>query len=204
MQRVYTDEDFAMAERQKKNILTVFWIVLAVYAAVCAVSLAYFISLPYKDEMQTLPKAVVFVCTAVLIVFLFLYVGIKYRRASKYYKMIYFLSEGMKNVEENIFVGFEYNDLQKDGVDAVSCVFKTWNAKKKEWMRREAYWDAEKSFPPFDRGDRVKYIVQSNFIVAYEVIEHVSEPFEEIDAAAIPVTLPLAHEEYPVASGKDE
>ncbi|MGN1062089.1 MAG: hypothetical protein ACI4RO_03085, partial [Candidatus Scatosoma sp.] len=87
------------------------------------------------------------------------------------YKMMYYLSEGLKNVEENYFVGFELNDLQKDSVDAISCVFKTWSYKKKEWMRREAYWDVEKSLPPFEEGDMVRYVVQSNFILAYDVTE---------------------------------
>ena len=97
--------------------------------------------------------------------------GIKYHRVKKYYKMMYYLSEGLKNVEENYFVGFELNDLQKDCVDAISCVFKTWSYKKKEWMRREAYWDVEKRLPPFTEGDLVRYVVQSNFILAYDVIE---------------------------------
>ncbi|MGN1051968.1 MAG: hypothetical protein ACI4SH_01100, partial [Candidatus Scatosoma sp.] len=145
--------------------------VLTVYLALAVSSLVYYISLPYKDEMQKWPKTVMFIATALLVVFLFLYMGIKYHRVKKYYKMMYYLSEGLKNVEENYFVGFELNDLQKDSVDAISCVFKTWSYKKKEWMRREAYWDVEKSLPPFEEGDMVRYVVQSNFILAYDVTE---------------------------------
>ena len=59
--------------------------------------------------------------------------------------MIYYLSEGLKNAEENYFVGFERKELQKDYVDVISCVFKTWNRKKSEWMEREAYLDSENS-----------------------------------------------------------
>lgn len=171
MQRVYNDEDFNAVLDQKKRIALLFWIVLAVYIALSIVSLVYYTSLPYEDDMQTLPKAVMFISTAFFVIFIFFYMGIKYHRANKYYKMMYYLSEGMKNVEENYFVGFELNDLQKDNVDAISCVFKTWSYKKKEWMRREAYWDVEKHLPPFEEGDLVKYIVQSNFVVAYEVVQ---------------------------------
>lgn len=127
-----------------------------------------------------------FISTALFIVFLFLYMGIKYHRVNKYCKMMYYLSEGMKNVEENYFVGFELNDLQKDNVDAISCVFKTWSKKKKEWHApQEAYWAAEKSLPPFEAGDYVRYVVQSNFVVAYEVLKR-SE--EASDGAENPAT----------------
>ena len=194
MQRVYTDEDFNDAADQRKSVARVFWIVLAVYIALAAASLIYYTSLPYKDKMQSLPKAVMFISTAFFVVFLFLYMGIKYHRINKYYKMVYYLSEGLKNVEENYFVGFELNDLQKDSVDAISCVFRTWSYKKKEWMRREAYWDVEKRLPPFEKGDLVKYVVQSNFIVAYEIVEKGEAQSEENEA----VTLPAVGEEKPV------
>ncbi len=194
MQRVYTDEDFNAAADQRKRVARVFWIVLAVYIALAAASLIYYTSLPYKDKMQSLPKTVMFISTALFVVFLFLYMGIKYHRINKYYKMVYYLSEGLKNVEENYFVGFELNDLQKDSVDAISCVFRTWSYKKKEWMRREAYWDVEKRLPPFEKGDLVKYVVQSNFIVAYEIEEKAEKQENENEA----VTLPAVGEEKPV------
>ena len=182
MERVFDDEDFNAILDQRKKVKLVFYIVLGAYIALAIASLAYYTSLPYKDKMQALPKAVMFISTALFIVFLFLYMGIKYHRVNKYCKMMYYLSEGMKNVEENYFVGFELNDLQKDNVDAISCVFKTWSKKKKEWMRREAYWAAEKSLPPFEAGD---YVVQSNFVVAYEVLKR-SE--EASDGAENPAT----------------
>lgn len=194
MQRVYTDEDFNDAVDQRKRVAQVFWIVLAVYIALAAASLIYYTSLPYKDKMQSLPKTVMFISTALFVVFLFLYMGIKYHRINKYYKMVYYLSEGLKNVEENYFVGFELNDLQKDSVDAISCVFRTWSYKKKEWMRREAYWDVEKRLPPFEKGVLVKYVVQSNFIVAYEIEEKAEKQENENEA----VTLPAVGEEKPV------
>lgn len=131
MERVFDDEDFNAILDQRKKVKLVFYIVLGAYIALAIASLAYYTSLPYKDKMQALPKAVMFISTALFIVFLFLYMGIKYHRVNKYCKMMYYLSEGMKNVEENYFVGFELNDLQKDNVDAISCVFKPGAKRKK-------------------------------------------------------------------------
>lgn len=171
MKRVYSDDDFNAIVDQKNRVLRVFWGVSIAYAIVCIASLVYHISLPYAHSMQWLPKTTVYVASGLFVVFCSLYLGIKYHRVKRYYKMMYYLSAGLKNVEENYFECFEFNALQKDGVDAVSCVFKTWNAKKSEWMKREAYWDMEKHLPPFKRDDKVRYVVQSNFIVAYEVTE---------------------------------
>ncbi len=191
MERVFDDEDFNAIVDQRKKVKLVFYIVLGAYIALAIASLAYYTSLPYKDKMQALPKAVMFISTALFIVFLFLYMGIKYHRVNKYCKMMYYLSEGMKNVEENYFVGFELNDLQKDNVDAISCVFKTWSKKKKEWMRREAYWAAEKSLPPFEAGDYVRYVVQSNFVVAYEVLKRSEEASDGAENTAADAAEPV-------------
>ncbi|MBR2341797.1 MAG: hypothetical protein IKA72_05265, partial [Clostridia bacterium] len=66
-------------------------------------------------------------------------------------------------------------------VDAVSCIFMTWNRKKSEWMRREVYFDAEKQLPDFSRGDLVRYVTQSNFIVQYEILAKSVLEIEEIN-----------------------
>ena len=59
--------------------------------------------------------------------------------------------------------------------------YETWSKKKNEWLDREAYWDNEKSLPPFESGDYVKYIVQSNFILQYDILEKHALEFEVIE-----------------------
>ena len=76
MERVFDDEDFNAILDQRKKVKLVFYIVLGAYIALAIASLAYYTSLPYKDKMQALPKAVMFISTALFIVFLFLYMGI--------------------------------------------------------------------------------------------------------------------------------
>ena len=171
MTTIYNDGDFNKVIAQKKRIFGVFMGVTAFYAVFCVAWLIYYISLPYADPMQTLPKVCVYAASALYVIFLFPFMGIKYHRVRKYYKVMYYLSEGLKNTEENYFVCFEEKDLQKDYVDAIACIFKTWNRKKSEWMEREAYLDKEKPLPDFGRGDLVKYVVQSNFLVQYEIFE---------------------------------
>lgn len=181
MTTIYNDGDFNKVIAQKRKIFGVFAGVTIGYAVFCLAWLIYYISLPYADPMQSLPKTCVYIASVCYVVFLFPFMGIKYHRVRKYYKMMYYLSEGLKNAEENYFVGFEEKDLQKDYVDAVSCVFKTWSRKKSEWMEREAYLDKEKSLPDFGRGDLVKYVVQSNFLIQYEIVERGALADEEED-----------------------
>lgn len=181
MTTIYNDGDFNKVIAQKRKIFGVFAGVTIGYAVFCLAWLIYYISLPYADPMQSLPKTCVYISSVCYVVFLFPFMGIKYHRVRKYYKMMYYLSEGLKNAEENYFVGFEEKDLQKDYVDAVSCVFKTWSRKKSEWMEREAYLDKEKPLPDFGRGDLVKYVVQSNFLIQYEIVERGALADEEED-----------------------
>ena len=181
MVSVYSDADYLSAYKQKKRIFYVFWAVTAVYAAFCISWWIYHMSLPYNDSMQTLPKAMVYVASGLYVIFAFPYLAIKGSRIRRYFKMLTYLSVGIKQEEKNYFYSFEKKTLQKDNIDVWGCVFETWSKKKSEWMDREAYWDNEKPLPPFESGDYVRYIVQSNFILQYDILEKHALEFEEID-----------------------
>lgn len=106
--------------------------------------------------------------------------AIKFSRINRYYKLLRGFSDGLKNEEKNYFYCFEEKSLQKDNVDVIGCVFETWSKKKSEWMEREAYFDVEKQLPALESGDYVRYIVQSNFILQYEILEHKALEFAEV------------------------
>lgn len=181
MTSVYNDAAYLAVYKQKNKIYGLFWAVTAVYAAFCIAWLIYYISLPYKDPMQTLPKACVYVASALYVVFAFPYLAIKGSRVSRYFKMMSGLSEGLKSEEKNYFYAFEKKTLQKDNVDVWGCIFETWSKKKQEWMDREVYWDGEKPLPELESGDFVQYVSQSNFIVQYRILEKHALEFEEVD-----------------------
>ncbi len=180
IQTVYEDKDFLAVISQRKKILGVFFAVTAVYVAFCVGWMIYYVGLPYADPMQALPKWMVWIATALYVVFLFPFMGIKYHRVNRYYKLLYTISEGIKNEETCYFAFFAEKDLQKEYVDVVSCVFKTWNKKKQEWMEREVYFDVEKDWPDLEQGDFVHYVVQSNFLVRYEVLQRQALTAEEL------------------------
>lgn len=181
MVSVYTDADYLAVYKQKRKIFGLFLGITAAYLAICIAFLVYFMSLPYADPGQTLPKACVYVLSALYMIFAFPYLAIKYSRCKRYYKMLTYVSIGLKNEEKNHFYCFEERTLQKDNIDVVSCVFETWNKKKQEWMDRETYCDCEKPLPPFESGDFVQYIVQSNFVIQYNILQKKALEFEEVD-----------------------
>ncbi len=176
---VYTDADYLSAHKQKQRIFYVFIGATLIYLAFCIAWLIYHISLPYADPMQTLPRVLVYVVSAVYIALIFPFMAIKYSRVRRYCKMLSYVNEGLKMEEQNYFYSFREKSLQKDNIDVVGCVFETWSKKKQEWLEREAYFDPEKPLPEFESGDLVKYITQSNFIVQYEIVERHALEFEE-------------------------
>ena len=131
--------------------------------------------------MQKWVKIAVFSVTIVYVGFACIYLSIKGSRVSRYYKLLTTISEGLKSEERNYFYEFREKLLQKNNVDVSGCIFEAWNKKKTEWMDREAYWDSEKPLPPFHNGDFVYYVVQSNVIVQYEILEKQALEFELVD-----------------------
>ncbi len=181
MVSVYSDADYLAAYKQKKRLFAIFMGVTLVYVAFCIAWLLYYIPLPYASPKQELPKWCAYIASALYAVFLFPFMGIKYSRVCKYVKTLSYFSTGLKQEERNYFYCFDEKALQKDNIDVLSCVFETWNKKKCEWMEREAYFDPEMPLPPFESGDYVRYIVQSNFVLEYDILQKKALEFEETD-----------------------
>ncbi len=178
---VYTDADYFSAYQQKQRIFYGFLLITLIYLAFAASMVIYQTTLPYADKGQALPRTLTYVASAIYVAFAFPYLGIKYSRSRRYYRMLGHVCESIKMEEMNYFYCFRGKSKQKDNIDVVSCVFETWSKKKQEWLEREAYFDAEKPLPKMESGDLVEYITQSNFIVQYNIIEKQALEFEEED-----------------------
>ena len=178
MVSVYNDADYLSAYKQKRRLFWAFMSVTAVYLAFCVAWWLYFISLPYVAS-KFWPKACVFTATVLYATFAFIFFAIKYSRVRRYCKMLGYVCEGLKMEETNYFYRFREKELQKDNIDVSACVFETYSRKKQEWMEREVYHDEEKQLPPFEEGDLVRYISQSNILVQYEILQKRALEFEE-------------------------
>ena len=168
---IFNDSDLLSAYSQKRKLFWFYMLVLAVFAALCITCLVVFMNMPYKAPAQAIPKWIVYVASVLFVIFSFPYLGIKYLRIRKYYKLIAYLSVGLKQVNESKFLRYEDYET-KDGVDLYILIFSEWNAKKSEYMDRKIMFDKEKPLPEFQGGDIVRYLSQGNLMVAYEVIGH--------------------------------
>lgn len=171
---IFNDDDLIQAFRQKRRIFWFYMLILAVFVLICLACLIYYINLPYKDKLQAVPKWIVYVASFAFVIFSFPYLGIKHLRIRKYYKLISYLSVGLKQVNESIFLRYEDYE-NKDGVDLYVLIFSEWNVKKSEYMDRKIFCDKEKPLPEFSEGDVVRYLSQGNLMVAYEIIGHDEE-----------------------------
>lgn len=126
---------------------------------------------PYEDPMQPVPIWIVCVASCVFVIFSYIFLGIKFQRARKYYKIVSYLSVGMKQVNNSTFLRYEEPEL-KDSVDYYVLIMSEWSKKKSEYMDRKIYCDKEKPRPEFASGDAVCYLTQGNVMVEYEVVGH--------------------------------
>lgn len=178
MRSVYNDADYLAAYKQKQRLWYIFTAITAAYLIFCIGWEIYHVSLPYVAS-KFWPKACVYVSSVVYVVFACVYLSIKYSRVRRYYKMLGYVCEGLKMEETNYFYRFREKQLQKDNIDVSACVFETYSRKKQEWLEREVYHDVEKELPPFEEGDLVRYVSQSNILVQYEILERHALEFEE-------------------------
>lgn len=181
MTNVYNDADFLAVFYQKRRLLAIFFAITGVYAGIGIAMLIYFTSLPYASPNATWPKMVMYVLSVLYVLFIYPFLGIKYKRVNRYQKVLSYINDGIKSEERNYFYAYRRATQQQDNVDAIVGVFAAWNKKRQEWQEREVYFDVEKPLPDFQNGDLVRYISQSNFIVQYEILQRGAYNFEEVD-----------------------
>ena len=113
---VFNDDDLLASYRQQRTILRVFLAVTVLYAVICVALLLFYMSLPYKDPAQIWPKVIVCTLSCIYVIFAYVFMGIKFHRARRYYKLISYFSVGMKQVNNSIFLRYAQPEL-RDGVD---------------------------------------------------------------------------------------
>lgn len=171
MTEYFKQEYLEQAKVQRKKTLAVYLIVLALYVALSVVVLVRYMQLPYASEKITVIKIVEYVLTFIMLVFSFLYLGIKYKRVNKFYAMCKNLNEGIKEEFEANF--FEYDDTlaTKDGVDVKALVFLQWNKFKNDYFERKVWVFYELPFPEIPENADVKFITQGNVLFSYQILD---------------------------------
>lgn len=178
METIFQDQDLIAAFSQKRRLFWIYIAVAAVFAALLIGCIVWFVSLPYEDNLAYLPQLILCVGACLFIIFSYVYLGIKFQRSRKYYKMISSLSIGIKHVNNSYFLRYDEPEL-KDSVDYYVLTMCEWSKKKSEYLDRKIYCDKEKPLPAFQAGDKVRYLTHGNIMIAYEITEHDEEFLRE-------------------------
>lgn len=175
MVEYYTDAELVSARKQKKKTISIYFIVLGVYALATAAFLIYFLTLPYKGYGDTASKitrikAGHYSLTAIFVVFSFIYLGIVYKRVRRYFKTCLHLSTGLRETTVANFIEYDETVQDKDGVDFKSLVFLEWNKYKQDFFERKVLVFYEKPFPEIPEQANVFFVTQGNVLISYEIL----------------------------------
>ena len=123
----FDEKELLKLKKHRKNLLWIFWITVGLYLLFTAGFLTWYILLPYASPTHGVIKAIEFVVTGLVIIFLFIFMGIPFKRTNINYKFCLHLQDGRREVSEGSF--FEYDeDIQyQDGIDCKALIFIEWN-----------------------------------------------------------------------------
>jgi len=171
----YQESDYLQSKKRRDTMLIIFFVMLGVYLAVSAVFLIFYLRLPYESPKIPGLKWSHHAITVVAIIGMFFYMGLPYKRANNYYKMLHNMKTGVHETTTASF--FEYDETlqEKDGVDCKSLIFLEWNKYKKDVFERKVLVFYDKPFPEFKEKDNVKFITQGNVLISYEILEEGEE-----------------------------
>lgn len=166
----FVEEDFFKAKDQRKKVLIGFYCVLAVYLVLCVGLFLWYRTLPYQSPTIATVKAILYVLTAIMVIFSFIYMGIYFKRINRYYRMTYNMLTGIRETSTGSFLEYNEELQDKDGVDFKSLIFIEWNKYKKDFFERKVLVFDEREFPEFKESQNVKYITQGNVLISYEIL----------------------------------
>lgn len=175
----FKEEQFYRAKKQRKGVLTIFFVVLAVYLIVSVGLFLWYRTLPYKSPTINTVKWIHYPLSALMVIFSFIYLGIPYKRVNRYYRLNYNLIYGIRETSTGSFFEYDQTLQDKDGVDFKSLIFLEWNKYKNDFFERKVLVFDELEFPKFEEKMNVKYVTQGNVLISYEILDLPNETGEE-------------------------
>lgn len=170
MTQFFFNSQYDQAKKQKNRTLLIYLIILGVYLFISLGLWLWFRTLPYMSKDITKIKFIHYPITAVFVIFSFIYLGIKYKRINKYFKMTRNLVTGLKETSTGSFFEYDEKLRTKDGVDFKSLVFIEWNKYKDDFYERHVLVLRDMQFPQFEENQNVKYVTQGNVLISYEIL----------------------------------
>lgn len=166
----FFEQDHLDAKKQRKKVLTLYFIILGIYLAISVALFLWYRTLPYKSPTIKGVKWIHYSLTVIMTLFTFVYMGIPFKRVNRYYKLTRNLITGLKETSTGSFLEYDETLQDKDGVDFKSLVFIEWNKYKNDFFERKVLVFDEKPFPVFEENQNVRYVTQGNVLISYEIL----------------------------------
>ena len=182
MSEIYTkyfkESYFTQAQKQRKRVLTWFYVVIGVYAFISLGLFLWYRTLPYQSEVIGAVKFIHYSLSALFVVFVFIYMGIPFKRVNRYYRLTRNMCVGIKETSTGSFIEYSEELQDKDGVDFKALIFLEWNKYKKDFYERKVLVFYQEEFPEFKEGQNVRYVTQGNVLVEYLILDNQEESQE--------------------------
>ena len=166
----FVEQDLIDAKKYKRKLLWIFFIVLGVYLAISTVLMIWYWRLPYQSSTISTVKWIHYPITIAMVIFAMIFMGIKFKRARKYYLLAFNLINAKKEVSTGSFLEYDEFLQVKDGVDCKALIFIEWNKYKNDYFERKVLVLYDKPFPEIQEKANVKYVTQGNVLVSYEIL----------------------------------
>ncbi|MBE5733889.1 MAG: hypothetical protein E7347_02425 [Clostridiales bacterium] len=171
MVNYFKEEQYEQAKKQRKETISLYIGVMVVYALVSIGLFVWYTTLPYMSPTINTIKWIHYPLTAIIVLFSFIYLGIKYKRVNRYYKLIVNLMTGLRETSTGSFIEVDESLQEKDGVDFKALIFLEWNKFKNDFFERKVLIFDELEVPEFKENQNVRYVTQGNVLVSYEILD---------------------------------
>lgn len=184
MVQLYKESDYENALNLKKKLLLFYFIGLSVFVVAAVVFFILYMSLPYASTPEIIGLGNTYlvincIITGVAIVLSFIYLGIPYKRAKAYFRLLDDFKVGQKVKNTGTFLQNDISITEINGVEFYSMIVLEWSEKTQTFMRRHVLVDKEKPLPELKNGDIINYVTHANVLLVY-ALKSEDEIFDDI------------------------
>ncbi|MBQ0099532.1 MAG: hypothetical protein KBS91_03190 [Firmicutes bacterium] len=171
----FTDKDVEVVKKQRKTAIIILSIIIFLFVLTTVGFILWYRTLPYQSPVIKKVKWIHYPITGLFVVFLFLYIGIYFRRINKRYNYQQGMLTGIRETSVGTFIEYSEELQDKEGVDFKALIFLEWNKYKKDFFERKVLVFFDRDFPIIEKDSKVEYTTQSNVLIEYKILGKVDE-----------------------------
>lgn len=179
---MFSQQEKAEARRQRKNLLLVWFGILAVYliAIGTMIGVNLYQVVVYADRGLQVPFTVLsIIFTALFGGYTLFFFSLKFRLTAKYCRMLRDIDRGLKDTTEGTFLKFDDTIAMKDGVYFYDMELDCKPLRRDDITLRKVLIEHTIPKPDFHEGDKIRFTTHANILVSYELLHKCETPKQE-------------------------